>query len=348
MSKPKILFLPASNSWRGSWLNVRRVFNEELLDRMKEIFDVTMNPSDKNYDTNEVVGLVKGFDGVVTSWGCPSLTSEVFEKADSLKIIAHAAGTLRSILSKDIVEKYVIPRNICVFSARRAIGLNVAEFTVGIMIAAKRRVVEHVLAFREKGVWKDPDISTNNEFLRGSIVGIVGASHVGREVIRLLKPFDVEILVYDPYLSDWEAGHLGVEKVSLEELFRRSDFVSVHAPLTEETHHLIDERHLKLMRDGTVLVNTSRGTVIDHEALLKECETQRILAALDVTEPEPLPPDSPFRKLRNVIVTPHIAGKGRYGRLKQGASTLKALEDLLLLHRMPEGAVDLKKWDIIA
>lgn len=131
-------------------------------------------------------------------------------------------------------------------------------------------------------------------------------------------------------------------------MFHRSDFVTVHVPLTEETYHMIDARHLKLMRDGAVLINTSRGKVVDHEALLNECKTQRIAAAIDVTEPEPLPPNSPFRKLENVIVTPHLAGKGYYGRSKQGASTLKALEDFLLFHKVPEGALDLKKWDTIA
>ena len=179
------------------------------------------------------------------------------------------------------------------------------------------------------------------------MIGIVSASTVGREVIRLLKPFDCKILVYDPYLADEEAEKMGVEKVSLEDLFRRSDFISIHAPLTEETIHMIGRKHFRLMRDGAVLINTSRGKVLDQDALLEECKTGRILVALDVTDPEPLPRDSPLRNLENVLLTPHIAGHSYYGAKKIGEMTLQALEDFFA-GREVKNRVDFSRYDILA
>jgi len=166
-------------------------------------------------------------------------------------------------------------------------------------------------------------------------------------VIKLLKPFDVKILIYDPYLSEYDAGALGVEKVSLEDLFARSDIVTVHAPSLPETWGMINQRHLKLLRDGAVLINTARGKIIDHDALLEECRSGRITVALDVTDPEPLPSDSPFRDLSNVIITPHMAGAGFYGYFKIGEMTLQALIDFFT-GKTPIGAIDPSEFTRLA
>ena len=340
MEKPRILCIPTES-------HLQRVFRKETLERLRSRFDVAFNEKGRDYTSEEVADEIKGFDGLITGWGSPPLTEPVFENADRLKIIAHSAGSIRYILPRDVVQRYVLPRKICVCNAVKAIAYNVAESTIGLLIMTSHRFLDHANSIREKPVWRDPEIPWNVQTLNGSTVGIVAASTVGREVIRLLQPFDVEILVYDPYLSEWEAGRLNVKKTTLEDLFRRSDFVTVHAPVTKETVRMINERHLKLMRDGAVLVNTSRGKVIDHEALLKECKTGRILVALDVTDPEPLPPDSPFRRLKNVIITPHISGAGYYGYFKIGEMTLRALEDYFAGKKV-ENEVNLDKYDILA
>lgn len=340
MEKRKVLCIPTES-------HIKRVFRKETLERLKRRFDVTFNEKGRDYTSEEVADKIEGFDGLITGWGSPPLTEPVFENADRLRIIAHSAGSIRHILSRDIVQRYILPRKICVCNAVKAIAYNVAESTIGLLIMTSRRFLDHVNSIREKPVWRDTAIPWNTQTLNGSTVGIVAASTVGREVIRLLQPFDVEILVYDPYLSEWEAGRLNVKKTTLEELFKRADFVTVHVPVTEETIHMINGRHLKLLRDGAVLVNTSRGKVIDHEALLKECETGRIMVALDVTDPEPLPPNSPFRKLKNVIITPHISGAGYYGYFKIGEMTLQALEDYFADRRV-ENAVNLERYDILA
>lgn len=323
MGKPKVFYLPVSS-------HTKRVFRGETFERLLNNFDVTLNEGASNYTSEQVAERIQGFEGLVTGWGTPRLADEVFENADKLRIIAHSAGSVKGMLA-GVADKYIVPRDICVFSANGAIALNVAECTIGMLIMTCRRLVDQILAIRERKVWKDGDIPSNGQYLRGSTVGIVSASKVGREVIKLLQPFGVDILVFDPYLSEWDAGRLGVRQVAvLDELFEKSDFVTVHAPNIPETQKMIGERQLKLMKDGAVLVNTSRGRVIDHEALLGEAQTGRILVTLDVTDPEPLPSDHPLRELPNVFITPHISGSGDHGYFEIGETTLQALEDFFL------------------
>jgi phosphoglycerate dehydrogenase-like enzyme len=340
MFKRRILYIPTKT-------HTERVFTKEDFEMFLRLFDVTVNVKDRNLSSSEVAEIITGMDGLVTGWGSPELTDEVFERADRLKIIVHSAGSIRPILTKSVVEKYIIPRDICVASCRRAIAYNVAESTVGMMIMALRRWFDHIQAYRERGVWRSREIPDNGQFLMGATVGIIGVGVVGREVIKLLKPFNVNILVYDPYLSEWEAGRLGVRRVGLNDLFEKSDVVSVHAPLTSETYHMIGRDQIKRMKDGAVLINTARGGIIDHDALIEECSKGRIIAFLDVTEPEPPPSNSPLRALKNVYVTPHVAGAGYYGYHMIGKIVVKSLEDFFA-GRPVEDALDMNLYDVTA
>ncbi len=139
-------------------------------------------------------------------------------------------------------------------------------------------------------------------------MGIIGASRIGRRVIELLRPFDLDVLLYDPYAAPQEAAALGVEPVSLDDLCARSSVVSVHAPQLPATHHMISTRQLAAMPAGATLINTARGSLVDENALLPELASGRLNAVLDVTDPELPPPDSPLYDLPNVLLTPHIAG----------------------------------------
>ena len=340
MRKPKVWYLPVPS-------HTKRVFEEATYQRLLHQFNVTVNPTGTNYTSEQVADGIAGFDALITGWGTPPLPVAVFEQADALKIIAHSAGSIKHMISQEVVEQYILPREICVFSANHAIAYNVAESTIGLLIMASHRFMDHALAVRNEGLWKKPGLLSNGRFLGGSTVGIVSASKVGREVISLLAPFDVKMLVYDPYLSDWEAGRMNVEKTGLDDLFARSDHVTVHAPMIPQTENMIGQKQLKLLKDGATLVNTSRGKVIDHDALLKELQTGRIVAALDVTDPEPLPPDSPFRKLTNVIITPHISGAGYYGYHKIGSTTLETLEDFFANKPVKE-AVQFEVYEALA
>ena len=139
-------------------------------------------------------------------------------------------------------------------------------------------------------------------------VGLVGASHVGRLTRELLRPHDLEVAFCDPYLSTEEAEALDATKMSLDELCRWCDVISIHAPDIESTRSMIGAHQLALLRDGTPLINTARGALVERTALEAELVAGRLQAILDVTDPEPLPDDSPLRRLPNVILTPHLAG----------------------------------------
>ncbi|MGD8518983.1 MAG: hydroxyacid dehydrogenase, partial [Anaerolineae bacterium] len=197
-------------------------------------------------------------------------------------------------------------RGVRVTTAAPALARDVAVTTLGLMIVGLKRIWplgQHVRA----GGWRTSPYWPSRE-LYAKKVGIIGASHVGRHVIELLRPFGAQVLLYDPYVSEEAAAELGVAKVELDDLLRQADVVSLHAPAKPETHHMLDAGRLALMKDDALLINTARGSLIDEVALIAELRRGRFFAFLDVTDPEPPAADSPLRHLDNVVVTPHLAG----------------------------------------
>ncbi|GAB4050699.1 hydroxyacid dehydrogenase [Catellatospora paridis] len=239
-----------------------------------------------------------------TCWGCPPLDEAVLAAAPQLRAVVHAAGTVRHH-----VTEACWARGIAVTSAVDANSVPVAEFTVAAILMSNKGVLRARDLYRarrgEQVDWRG-ELPHVGNYRR--TVGIVGASRIGRRVIELLRPYDLTVLVHDPYLSAADAAGLGVHAVGLDELCAASDVVTVHAPELPETFHLIGQARLKLMRDGATLVNTARGSLVDQNALLAELVTGRLQAVLDTTTPEILPADSPLYELPNVLLTPHFAG----------------------------------------
>lgn len=183
-----------------------------------------------------------------------------------------------------------------------------AEYTLAAILLANKRVLQSAQryrAMRGEHDWRD-ELDGAGNYRR--TVGVIGASRIGRRVIELLRPFDLRVLLYDPYVDAAEAATLGVEPVSLDELCTRSDIVTVHAPQLPATRHMIGARQLAAMQDGATLINTARGSLIDEHALVPELSGGRLHAVLDVTDPETPGADSPLYDLPNVLLTPHIAG----------------------------------------
>lgn len=142
--------------------------------------------------------------------------------------------------------------------------------------------------------------------LIGRTLGLVGIGNIGAETIRMAKPFDMKIIAHDPFADPNVARELGVEMVALDEVFRRSDFISLHTPLSKDTHLLVDARRIGLMKKTAFLINTARGPVVDQKALTAALQEKRIAGAgLDVFDPEPPSADDPILKLDNVILAPH-------------------------------------------
>jgi phosphoglycerate dehydrogenase-like enzyme len=249
----------------------------------------------------ELLGLLPGADACLTSWGVARLDAEVVAAAPRLRAVAHMGGSIQRFVSEAMWE-----RGIQVTSTAPALARSVAETTLGLMIVGMKRIWplgRHV----HDGGWRESPAWPARE-LHGKTVGIVGAGQVGRHVIDLLRPFGVQVLLYDPYLAAEDAAGLGAVLCGLDELVHRADVVSLHAPAKPETHHLLNAERLAAMKDGALLINTARGSLIDEAALVAELERGRLYAFLDVTDPEPPAADSPLRRLDNVVVTPHLAG----------------------------------------
>ncbi|MEW2547498.1 hydroxyacid dehydrogenase [Streptomyces sp. NPDC047002] len=240
---------------------------------------------------------------LLTCWGVPPLTGSVLAAAPRLRAVVHAAGTVKHFVTGACWE-----RGIAVSSAAAANALPVAEYTLAAILFSGKGVLGAARGYRALRAphdWHGELIDAGNY---GRTVGIVGASRIGRRVIELLRPFDLRVLLYDPYVDAAGAAALGAESAGLDELCARSSVVSVHAPQLPATRHLIGAPQLAAMADGSTLVNTARGSLIDEDALLPELVSGRLHAVLDVTDPELPPPDSPLYDLPNVLLTPHVAG----------------------------------------
>ncbi|MFF8842447.1 hydroxyacid dehydrogenase [Streptomyces sp. NPDC015127] len=240
---------------------------------------------------------------LLTCWGAPALTAEVLAAAPRLRAVVHAAGSV-----KHHVTEACWDRGIAVTSAAAANALPVAEFTLAAVLFAGKRVLRSAHRYAQVRAAHDWRAELEDAGNYRRTVGVVGASRIGRRVIELMRPFDLRVLLYDPYVDDAGAAALGVERTGLDELCARADIVTVHAPQVAATRHMIGAPQLARMRDGTTLINTSRGSLVDEEALLPELVSGRLDAVLDVTDPELPPADSPLYELPNVLLTPHIAG----------------------------------------
>ncbi|SDU70885.1 hydroxyacid dehydrogenase [Jiangella alkaliphila] len=281
----------------------RDLFDDELRERLEALADVVLPDPVASLDGPVVRAALGRADVLVTSWGCPPLDADVLADAPRLRAVLHAAGSVKHHVTDACWE-----RGLTVATAAAANAVPVAEYTLAAILAAGKRVAEFAAGYRaHPGDWNWRDtVGAASNYRR--VVGVVGFSRIGRRVVELLRPFDLTVLVADPYADPVAVAAAGAEPVELNDLLGRSDVVTLHAPSLPETRHLIDARRCALMRDGATLINTARGALVDHAALTAECERGRLSAVLDVTEPEPLRPDSPLYRLPNVVLTPHIAG----------------------------------------
>ncbi len=240
---------------------------------------------------------------LITGWGTPAIDPSILGTAPQLGLIAHSAGSVKSLVGDAVFD-----RGIKVTNSAAANAVPVAHFTVAMMVSLLKQVPWLTRAYmagdrqevqRRRAVCRE---------LQDIQVGLIGASRVGRETIRLLKAYPgVSIYLYDPYVTAEQARSMGVTLVSLDDACR-CPVVSIHAPNIPETRHMFNAHTLALLPDHAVLINTSRGALVDEAALLNEVRRRPLYISLDVTDPEPPPADSPLLKEANILITPHIAG----------------------------------------
>ncbi|MFD7425897.1 hydroxyacid dehydrogenase [Streptomyces sp. NPDC059818] len=273
------------------------------LEALSRLCDLAPLPVLDDFTTDRARAVLADTELLVTGWGCPPLDGAALAAAPRLRAVVHTAGSVRGHITEACWE-----RGIEVSSAAAANALPVAEYTVAMILLSGKRALERARDYRaerHRGNWLATSPEVGNY---GRTVGILSASLIGRRVIELLRPYDLRVLLHDPYVSDAEAEALGVRPVGLGELFARSDVVSVHTPLLPATHGLVSRELLMSMRPDGVLLNTSRGAVVDQDALTDVLLQHRIRAVLDVTDPDTLPAGHPLWECENALITPHLAG----------------------------------------
>ena len=283
-----------------------RVFAQKYYDKMAKFGEVSVYDrvdfSDKEYYLN----FVKGATIILTSWDSPVIDKEILDACPNLKAVVHGAGSVRPIISDEFIA-----RKIRITNSAVAIGEGVAETALGFAISACKGFY-WLDRDTSNGLWQENIKQTVTDFYDIK-VGVISGGFVGKHMVKLLQNFHVDVLLYDPFLSKEEIEKLGAEKVELDELLKECDVISIHAPGIPATENMLNADNLPLIKEGAILINTARGSIINQDALIKELKTGRFKACLDVTYPEPPAKDNPLRNMDNVILTPHIAGTATNG-----------------------------------
>ena len=295
-----------------------RILPAALMDELRALGPVTVAPTPDDLLADDTRGLLAEAEVLLTGWGSDLVDAGVLAAAPRLRAVVHTAGSVRPVVTRDVYA-----RGVLVSSQAWANALPVAEYAVAMILLSAKGV--HRMQGRYRAAKGGVDVHAE---LAGfgtyeTQVGIIGASAIGRRVIELLAPFDLTVALADPTVGADEAASLGVTLMSLDELMRTSRVVSLHAPLLASTVGMIGAAELAALPDGATFINTARGALVDEDALVRELQSGRIDAVLDVTWPEPPAADSPLWTLPNVVLTPHVAGSAGNELVRMGASAVR-------------------------
>jgi len=290
--------------------------NPEALEELKAAsnFNVTLKTG---MDETELVKTIPEFHAAVVR-GATKITKNVIDAASNLELIVRAGIGLDNIDVKAAEEK-----GIQVANTPAATTISVAEHTFGLMLASVRNHGKANLSMKAHK-WEKKLFSGTELFEK--TLGIIGAGRIGQEVARRALAFGMKVIAYDIIQIETD---LDMIQVPLDELLAQADIISFHLPLTEKTKHLISEEEFEKMKDGIIIINASRGGIVDEKALLKALESGKVRAvAIDVLEKEP-PDDFSLIDHPNVIVTPHIGAAAKEGQKRAGMEVVKILKERL-------------------
>ncbi len=260
------------------------------------------------------------------------VTKRVIENAKNLKVIGRAGVGVDNIDLEAATK-----RGIVVVNAPEASSITVAEHTLGLMLAMARKI-PFADASLKSGKWEKKKFLGIE--LRGKTLGVIGLGRIGTQVVAKARAFGMEVLAYDPYISEKLAYDLGVKISDFEELIKNSDFITLHAPLTEQTRGMIGKKEIEKMKNGAFLINCARGGIVDEKALYEGLKSGKVAgAALDVFEKEP-PLESPLLELENIVVTPHLGASTE--EAQRYASTIACEEVIRVLqNKAPRNVVNM-------
>ncbi|MDO9540139.1 MAG: phosphoglycerate dehydrogenase [Methanocalculus sp.] len=259
---------------------------------------------------DELVGIIGGYDALIVRSGT-EVTARVIEAATKMKYIGRAGAGVDNIDTDAATRKGIIVAN-----APEGNTLAATEHTMAMMLSLARRIPSATASLK-KGEWKRSKFMGVE--MNEKVLGVVGFGRIGREVAKRAQSFNMKVVAYDPFITPERGAQFGVEMMSVEDLFKVADVITVHTPLIKETMHLVNEKSIATMKDGVRIINCARGGIIDEAALAVAVASGKVAgAALDVFESEP-PTESPLLALDNVIVTPHL-----------GASTVEAQKNVAI------------------
>src|ERR1041384_6894885 len=273
----------------------------------------------------DVAGKAGELDKVIASAPALIVRSEtrLMAHAPNLRVVARAGTGVDTI---DVPA--ATRRGIAVMNTPGANTVSAGEHAMGLLLALVRRIPDAAAAMR-RGEWARKRFEGTE--LRGKTMGVVGLGRIGAHVAQLARAFGMQVIGHDPYLPAERAAELHVRLLPIDDLLRQADVVTLHVALTDQTHHLIDATRLKLMKPTAVLINTARGELVDEVALADAVREKRIGgAAIDVFAVEPLPADSPLRKLARVILTPHLAASTAEAQERVATEVCGAVREALV------------------
>jgi len=300
---------------------VTRLLPKEAMDRINSYCDARTWEGELPPSREILLENLLNVEGLL-SLLTDKIDAELMDKAPKLRVISNYAVGFDNINVEAATK-----RGIVVGNTPGVLTETTADFAFALMMSAARRVVEGDKSVRA-GKWKTwGPMTLLGQDVYGSTLGIIGLGRIGAAVARRARGFGMRIIYCDLTRQTETEKDLGIQYVEVDRIYTESDFITLHTDLTPQTHHLIGAEQFKRMKKNCILINTSRGPIVDNMALCEALRNGMIAyAALDVTEPEPIPPDHPLLKLANVIIVPHIASASVATRRKMA---LMAADNLI-------------------
>jgi len=279
--------------------NVYAVEQQQRISQLVELLAPSLTPEAASSDK----ALLAEAEIIFCTWGMFKLDQAALTHLPKLKMVYYAAGSVNYLTTEAMWA-----RGIRVSTAQIENATPVAEWCLGMILLSLKSVFRHASKMRHNEARHRKD-DHRMPGAYNSVIGIVSVGSIARKLIELLKSFQVTVLVSCPFLSESEAAQLGVERVTLDALFQRSDVISLHTALNDQTNGMITGKHIAMMRPESTLINSARGGIIKQDEMVAVLsERKDLFAVLDVTDPEPLPGGHPLYLMPNVLLTPHIAG----------------------------------------
>lgn len=304
--------------------NFKKIYGPEVRKEINNYVDIYAE-AQTNQSVKNNPELLSDLEVIFSGWGGPKIDEEFLKNAPKLKMVFYGSGTIKNIVTDAFWD-----RGVRITSAYAANAVPVAEYTLSQILFSLKRGWSFIRKIEKEGKYIHKREFPPVPGAYQSTVGIISLGMIGRLVCEYLKNFDLNVLAYDPFVDQKDADKLGVELSSLEDIFAKSDVVSLHTPWLKETEGMIKGKHFEMMKDNSIFINTARGAVVREEEMLEVLKTrQDIYALLDVTYPEPPSEESAIFDLDNVILTPHIAGSMDKECQRMGSYMLNELKRYL-------------------